>query len=65
MTYVGLRYPDTGFPVPDVYIYYVSDVSIFIHISRIFCQRKLILNSGLDNIQCASFICQIDILSLG
>ena len=39
MAYGGLPFPDTGCPVPDVYIYYASDminvlntVSTFIHL---------------------------------
>ena len=55
----GLSFPDTGCPVPDVYINNVSDmnnvwdtVSTFIHLYP----RALFLNNGLDNIQWTSFI---------
>ena len=43
MAYGGLHFPDTGCPVPDVYIYYVPDiinvwntVSTLIHLPWMF-----------------------------
>ena len=49
MAYGGLSFPDTGCPVPDVYIYYVSDminacdtVSKFINPPRMFLSTDIL-----------------------
>ena len=61
----GIAFPDTDFPVPHVYIYYVSDiinvwdtVSIFIpQLPWMFLPTDIVyFNNGLNNIQWASYI---------
>ena len=49
MAYGGLSFPNTGCPVPDVYIYYVSDminvhdtVSKFIHHPKMFLSMDIL-----------------------
>ena len=59
----GLPFPDTGCPVPDVYIYYVHElINIWILFRRLStslgCFRlwTFFLDNGLDNTEWASFI---------
>ena len=59
MVYGDLPYRDTDWFVPDVYIYYVSDVnnvldtvSTFIHLPWVLLSTNIIfLNKGLDKIK--------------
>ena len=50
MAYGDLPFPDTACPVPDVYIYYVSDtidtwdvVSTFIHLAWMFLPKDILV----------------------
>ena len=59
----GLPFPDTGCPVPDVYIYYVYElINVWILFRRLstslgrFRLWTLFLDNGLDNTEWASFI---------
>ena len=68
MTYDGLPFLDIAYPAPGVYLSYVSDVMnvwdtvyTFFHLSKMLCPWILFLNNGLDEIQWASFILDLQI----
>ena len=66
MVHGGLPFPDTGFPLPDVYIYYVPDAVnvwiLFLHLpiflGCFFSTKDWIIQNGPPSYQ-------IKILSLG
>ena len=72
VAYDGMPFPDTGCPVPDVYMYYMSDmiyawdtVSTFIHLPWMFLLTDIIFGTTDLIIYNGPPLYQINMLKLG